>query len=97
MAVECDDHLSATHIGLGILLSYTMYELSRKPQWQRALRKELLTLAELSGQSLAHRLGNLTVLDAVVTETMRARAPCPDPFPRIVLDSGCRLSAGGEF
>ena len=91
IAVECDDHLSASHIGLGILLSYTMYELSREPDWQRALRKELLTLAEPSDQSLAHRLPNLPVLDAVVTETMRTRAPCPGPFPRVVPDSGCRL------
>ena len=91
IAVECDDHLSATHIGLGILLAYTMYELSRQPDWQRAIRKELLTLAEPSDQNLAHRLAVLPVLDAVVTETMRTRAPCPGPFPRIVPDSGCRL------
>ncbi|PQE23422.1 cytochrome P450 monooxygenase protein [Rutstroemia sp. NJR-2017a BBW] len=91
IAVECDDHLSASHIGLGILLSYTMYELSRAPDWQRALRKELLTLAEPSDQSLAHRLESLPVLDAVVTETMRTRAPCPGPFPRVVPDSGCQL------
>ncbi|PQE08038.1 cytochrome P450 protein [Rutstroemia sp. NJR-2017a WRK4] len=91
IAVECDDHLSASHIGLGILLSYTMYELSRAPDWQRALRKELLTLAEPSDQSLAHRLASLPVLDAVVTETMRTRAPCPGPFPRVVPDSGCQL------
>jgi cytochrome P450 len=93
IAVECDDHLSASHIGLGILLSYTMYELSRAQDWQRALRKEILTLAEPSEQSLAHRLhpANLPVLDAVVTETMRTRAPCPGPFPRLVPESGCRL------
>ncbi|EEP82158.1 predicted protein [Uncinocarpus reesii 1704] len=95
IAVECDDHLSATHIGLGTLLSYTMYELSRDPDCQRALRKELLTLAEPSDRSLAHRLANLPVLDAVVTETMRTRAPCPGPFPRVVPDSGCRLA--GKF
>ena len=91
IAVECDDHLSASHIGLGTLLSYTMYELSRVPDCQRALRKELLTLAEPSDQRLAHRVANLPVLDAVVTETLRTRAPCPGPFPRIVPDSGCRL------
>lgn len=91
MAVECDDHLSATHIGLGILLSYIMYELSRKQGWQQALRKEFLTLAEPSDESLAQRLGNLRVLDAVVTETMRTRAPCPGPFPRVVPSTGCRL------
>ena len=91
IAVECDDHLSASHIGLGTLLSYTMYELSRVPDCQRALRKELLTLAEPSDQRWAHRVANLPVLDAVVTETLRTRAPCPGPFPRIVPDSGCRL------
>ena len=95
IAVECDDHLSASHIGLGTVLSYTMYELSRDPDSQRALRKELLTLAEPSDQSLAHRLANLPVLDAVVTETLRTRAPCPGPFPRVVPDSGCRLA--GKF
>lgn len=93
MAVECDDHLSATHIGLGILLSYIMYELSRKQDWQRALRKEFLTLAEPSDESPAQRLGNLQVLDAVVTETMRTRAPCPGPFPRAVPPTGCRLAS----
>lgn len=91
IASECDDHLSASHIGLGTLLSYTMYELSRDQDSQRALRKELLTPAEPSDQSLAHRLAKLPVLDAVVTETMRTRAPCPGPFPRIVPESGCRL------
>ncbi|RAK92430.1 benzoate 4-monooxygenase cytochrome P450 [Aspergillus costaricaensis CBS 115574] len=92
IAVECDDHLSASHLGLGTLLAYTMYELSRHPDCQRALRKELLSLAESSDQSLAHRLADLPVLDAVVTETMRTRAPCPGPFPRVVPDSGCRLA-----
>ena len=91
IAVECDDHLSASHIGLGTLLSYAMYELSRDPDSQRALRKELRTLSEPSDQKLAHRLANLPVLDAVLTETLRTRAPCPGPFPRVVPDSGCRL------
>ncbi|GFF57213.1 predicted protein [Aspergillus udagawae] len=95
IAVECDDHLSASHLGLGTLLSYAMYELSRDPDCQRALRKELLTLADPSDRSLAHRLADLPVLDAVVTETMRTRAPCPGPFPRVVPDSGCRLA--GKF
>ncbi|KAJ5874983.1 uncharacterized protein N7529_003413 [Penicillium soppii] len=95
IAVECDNHLSASHLGLGTLFSYTMYELSRNPDCQRALRKELLTLAEPSDQSLARRVADLPVLDAVVTETMRTRAPCPGPFPRVVPDSGCRLA--GKF
>lgn len=55
------------------------------------LRKEVLTLAERSDQSWAHRLVNLPVLDSVVTENMRTRVPCPIPFPRAVPDSGCRL------
>ncbi|KAJ9144508.1 putative Benzoate 4-monooxygenase cytochrome P450 [Pleurostoma richardsiae] len=92
IAAECDDHVSATHIGLGVLLSYTMYELSRKSDWQRALRKELLTVSEPSDQKLIHRLAKLPVLDAVLTETMRTRAPCPGPFPRVVPASGCRLA-----
>lgn len=95
IAVECDDHLSASHPGLGTLLAYTMYELSRHPDCQRALQKELLTLAEPSDQSLTHRLADLPVLDAVVTETMRTWAPCPGPFPRVMPDSGCRLA--GKF
>ena len=95
IAVECDDHLSASHTSVGTVLSYTMYELSRDPDWQRALRKELLTLAEPSDQSLAHRVATLPVLDAVVTETLRTRAPSPGPFPRVVPDSGCRLA--GKF
>ncbi|KAJ5745048.1 hypothetical protein N7533_009918 [Penicillium manginii] len=95
IAVECDDHLSASHLGLGTLLSYIMYELSIDQNCQRALRQELLTLAKPSDRSLAHRLADLPVLDAVVTETMRTRAPCPGPFPRVVPDSGCRLA--GKF
>jgi unspecific monooxygenase len=92
IATECDDHISASHIGLGILLSYTMYELSRDQNSQRMLRQELLTLSEPSDRSLAHRLADLPVLDAVPTETMRTRAPCPGPFPRVVPNSGCRLA-----
>lgn len=91
IAVECDDHLSATHIGLGTVLAYIFYELSRDPASQQELRKELLTVDDTADQSLPQRLANLPVLDAVVTETLRTRAPCPGPFPRIVPDSGCRL------
>jgi cytochrome P450 len=92
IAAECDDHISATHLGLGILLAYVMWELSRKPDWQRALRKELLAIAEPSDQKLCHRLAELPVLDAVLTETMRTRSPCPGPFPRVVPAEGCRLA-----
>jgi unspecific monooxygenase len=35
IAVECDDHVSASHFGLGMLLAYAMYELSRYPYWQQ--------------------------------------------------------------
>ncbi|BCR94555.1 uncharacterized protein AKAW2_11601S [Aspergillus luchuensis] len=86
IAVECDNHLSVSHLSLGTLLAYTIYEPSRHPDCQRALQQELQTLAEPSDQSLAHRLADLPVLDAVVTETMRTRAPCPGPFPRVIAE-----------
>ncbi|KAM3440639.1 hypothetical protein MY4824_002087 [Beauveria thailandica] len=95
IAVECDDHLSASHLGLGTLLAYTLYELSRDTRSQIALRKELLAVDVSGDQALSHRLAPLPMLDAVITETMRTRAPCPGPFPRVVPNSGCRLA--GKF
>lgn len=102
IAMECDDHLSASHLALGTAFSYAMYELSRDSDSQRALREELLTLGEPSDQRLAQRLANLPVLDAVITETLRTRTPSPGPFPRIVPESGCRVAgkfniSGGTF
>jgi unspecific monooxygenase len=90
IAVECDHHLSASHLGLGTLFSYTMYELSRNTDCQRALRKELLTLAEPSDRSLAHRVAGYQCLTPSLPRPCEHVRPVLAPF--LVL---CQTLAAG--
>ena len=91
IASELLDHLAAGHETSGITLTYLFHELSQRPKLQAALRKELLTLTPpvLSQSSSASSLPSsssidtLSLLHAVIMETLRLHSAIPAPQPRI--------------
>ena len=91
VASEIQDHLAAGHETSGIALTYLYWELSRNPALQASLREELLTLSPpivhsstQSQQDLPtpRAIDNLTLLAAVLMETLRIHASIPGPQPR---------------
>jgi hypothetical protein len=106
VASELMDHLAAGFDTSGITLLYFIHEISKKPVWQRTLRKELLGLdnnldfdkdrTEKEVPS-AKLLDGLPVLQATLQETLRLRAAIPGPQPRITPESGCKLGPNGEY
>jgi cytochrome P450 len=97
IASEMLDHLIAGHETSGITLTYLVWELSRRPKLQAALRQELLTLSPpisfpcpasrdpfLPVLPPAAEVTSLPLLDAVVRETLRLHAAAPGPQPRVV-------------
>ncbi|GIC86440.1 cytochrome P450 [Aspergillus udagawae] len=96
LASELLDHLVAGHETSGITFVYMMWELSKRPRLQAELRQELLTLTpslrypfvELSNEGLPvlpspTAIDSLTLLDAIVRETLRVHSPAPAPLPRV--------------
>ncbi|KAJ5433880.1 Cytochrome P450 [Penicillium cf. griseofulvum] len=92
IASELLDHLVAGHETSGITFTYMMWELSRHPELQAELRKELLTLSpslRYSGTDGVKPLASpsavdaLPLLDAMVRETLRLHSPAPAQLPRI--------------
>jgi cytochrome P450 len=100
VASELLDNLEAARVGIGIALTYAMWQLSQRPALQSALRSELQNLEKAfcispsaenqNSFSTAdlRQLDKLPLLDAVVTETLRLHAPAPGPSRR-------RVPAGG--
>ena len=92
IASELLDNLEAARVAMGITLTYILHELSLRPAMQSALQKELATLEPVlrsPGQdristSILQKLDRLRLLNAVVTETLRARLPVLIPFRRVV-------------
>lgn len=100
IASELLDNLEAARVGMGITLTYILHELSLRPAMQSTLRKELMTLEPLlsspPGQNristtTLQKLDRLRLLDAVVTETLRARPPVLIPFRRVVPEGGATV------
>ncbi|KGO75008.1 Cytochrome P450 [Penicillium italicum] len=92
IASEMLDHLVAGHETSGITFTYMMWELSRHPELQTELRKEVLTLspslrypATDGDKSLPSpsAIDSLTLLDAMVRETLRVYSPAPAQLPRV--------------
>lgn len=91
------DNIEAARIGIGIALTYAMYQLSLRPSLQSSLREELRGLEiplsyppckNILSTSVLRQLDGLPLLDAVITETLRLHAPVPGPQPRIVPKGG---------
>lgn len=97
IASELLDHLVAGHETTGITFTYMMWELSRHPELQHELRRELLSL----NPTLEHPLytgdaegslpyfpspaaiDSLPLLDAMVRETLRLYPPAPQSLLRV--------------
>ena len=92
---ELLDHLVASHVASGIILTYLMHNLSQHQPLQRALRDELRRSRASHPTTFPHReaLHNLPLLDAVLMETLRLHSSSPGPWPRRVpvTGSSCRL------
>ena len=91
------DNVEAARFGMGIVLTYAMYEISQRSELQSSLRKELMTLEiplsyppckNMLSTSTLRQLDSLPLLDAVLTETLRLHAPFPSPEPRVVPRGG---------
>jgi hypothetical protein len=104
VASELFDHVLAGQETAGVTLSYLAWRLSQRPNLQRQLREELLTLSPnlrfLANESRASptpelpdpkHLDHLPLLHAVIMETLRLHAPLPGAEPRQTPPQGCRI------
>lgn len=109
VASELLDHLVAGHETSGITFTYIMWELSRHPQMQRELRKELLTLTptlqypftvQSSEGSLPtfpspSAIDSMPLLDAIVRESLRLHSPVSQILPRTTPSTDGGISFNG--
>jgi cytochrome P450 len=104
VASEMLDHLAAGQETTGITLTYLEHEMSKKPELQRRLREELLTLntpvtydpkkqdGGLSELPSPKALDTLPLLHAIIMETLRRHAPIPGPQPRKTPNTPCTIA-----
>ncbi|KAL4809437.1 cytochrome P450 [Aspergillus unguis] len=106
IASELLDHLIAGHETSGITFTYMMWELSQRPDLQRLLRGELLTLkpalhypfpTDRMEDSFPNpsSIDALPLLDAILRETLRLHAPASSPLPRVTPDIPGGVSING--
>ncbi|ODM23977.1 hypothetical protein SI65_01567 [Aspergillus cristatus] len=101
IAAELYDQLTAGFETSAVALTYLFWELSKKPDLQKELREELLTLdprityprppasRELPSPK---SIDSLPLLEAIVTETLRIHAPIPGIQPRVTPYPSCTLA-----
>jgi cytochrome P450 len=96
---ELFDHVLAGQETAGIALTYLSWHLSKDPDLQLALRRELLTLSpnfKLGQQPPAlpdpKHLDSLPLLHAIITETLRLHAPLPGPQARRTPHPSCAIN-----
>lgn len=91
IASELLDHLAAGHETSGVTLTYALYRLSQRPDFQSALLTELSTLSppityppSTDPPSLPspRQIDSLPLLHAILMETLRLHAAIPGPQPR---------------
>lgn len=106
IACELYDHLTAGHETSAVALTYLFWELSRHPELQEELRKELLTLEPRltyprsdSSRELPSpkSIDTLPLLEAIVTETLRLHAPIPGIQPRVTPSPSCTLAGYSDI
>lgn len=102
IASEVIDQMTAGFDTSGITLTYAVHELSKYPDLQSKLRAELLTLEPPLEPSSAPTLPDpksvdaLSLLNAVVWETLRLHSAIPGPQPRFTPPQGCRLGPDNQ-
>lgn len=96
VASELLDNIEAARVGIGITVTYAMYQLSQRPDLQSKLRGELTALAMpgmysfhgLLSKPVLHQIDGIALLDAVVMETLRVHSSAPGPQYRAVPEGG---------
>lgn len=96
VASELLDNIEAARVGIGITVTYAMYQLSQRPDLQSKLRDELMVLTlppryplhGLLSKSVLHQIDGIALLDAIVMETLRVYSPAPGPQYRAVPEGG---------
>ena len=106
IASELTDEFLAGFETSGITLTYFVHEISKRPDLQDELRKELLTLEPAFSLQQIREGGrlpspkavdSLPLLQAILQETLRLHAAIPGPQPRITPAGGCTLGLEGEY
>ena len=113
LASELMDHSQAGHETTTITLTFLMHELSRRPELQSALRKELFTLepglyygpslvvgpadVDLPDLPSPRSIDALALLDAIVMETLRLHSAVPGPQPRMTPHNPSQPTTLGQY
>lgn len=102
IASDMYDHNAAAHETSGDTLTYVYYEMSRRPELQKRLREELMSLdapilyppPENGPQNLPDpkKVDSLPLLDAVLMETLRLWVAVPGGQPRLTPFPPCSLA-----
>ncbi|KAL2688997.1 hypothetical protein Neosp_003047 [[Neocosmospora] mangrovei] len=99
IASDMYDHNAAAHETSGDTLTYVFYELSRRPELQDRLRRELITLSPpLKYPDAPDELPDpksvdqLSLLDAILQETLRLWVAVPGGQPRVTPSPSCTLA-----
>lgn len=103
-ASELLDNLVAGHEGIAITLTYAMWEMSKRPDLQAALRKEISSVGATSPDPLISakdgsnvklpslkELDELPLLHRILWETLRLHSAAPSMQPRIVGAGGMEI------
>lgn len=100
IACELYDHLTAGFETSAVILTYLLWEISKRPSLQKELHEELLTLdpritypRPSSPKELPSpkSIDALCLLDAIATETLRLHASIPGMQPRVTPYPSCTL------
>lgn len=101
IACELYDHLTAGQETSAVALTYLFWEMSKRRHLQQQLREELLTLEPIltyprqpSAKELPSpkSIDSLSLLEAIVTETLRLHASIPGIQPRVTPFPSCTLA-----
>lgn len=106
IACEIYDQLTAGHETSAVGLTYLFWELSKHPDLQKELHKELHSLEPTiiyprSSQSAelppTKSIDDLPLLEAIVTETLRLHTPIPGIQPRVTPYPSCTLAGYNDI
>ena len=96
-SAEILDNLVASHDVAGVVMTYLLYEVSKRPSVQQALREELQIRFAHDSESFSDCFENMPFLDAVLMETLRFRSANPGPWPRRTPSPSCQIGSFGNI